>query len=114
MDDLIRKVAPADLSTIRDVTEPGRGLVPSTDSLTRLEQRYQSAGRYGLPLTIDQLGTVADCPQCHQPRQLRATPPNAIGRSVRYWSDCACVDSDRARSIAISQHAHQRATRQPG
>jgi DNA replication protein DnaC len=105
MDDLIPKVAPADLSMIRDVTEPGRGLVPSTDSLTRLEQRFQSAGRFGLPLSIDSVGTVADCPQCRQPRQLRETAPNAVNRQIRYWSDCACVEAARARSIALSAHA---------
>jgi len=88
-------------------TEMGRGLVPATDSLTRMEQRLQSAGRFGLPLTIDPLGTVADCPQCGQPRQLRETPPNAVQRSIRYWSDCACVDAARARSIAISANASQ-------
>lgn len=85
--------------------EAGRGLIAPTDSLTRLEQRFQSAGRYGLPLSIDPLGTVADCPQCGAPRQLRQTPPNAINRSIRYWSDCACVESDRARSMAISANA---------
>lgn len=56
-------------------------------------------------MTIDPLGTVRDCPQCSTPRELRETPPNAINRSVRYWSDCACIDADRERSIAISQHA---------
>lgn len=90
---------------MNDPTEIGRGLMPPTDSLTRLEQRFQSAGRFGLPLTIDPLGTVADCPQCGQSRQLRATPPNAIGRSIRYWSDCACIDTARERSIALSANA---------
>lgn len=45
------------------------------------------------------------CPQCGQQRQLRATPVNAVGRSIRYWSDCSCVEADRARSIAISANA---------
>jgi len=85
--------------------ETRRGFVAPINSLTRLEQRYQSAGRYGLPLTIDPLGTVRACPQCGDFRELRETPENAIGRSIRYWSDCACVETDRARSIAISQHA---------
>lgn len=85
--------------------ETGRGLVLPHDSLTRLEQRYQSVGRYGLPLTIDPLGTIAACPQCGESRQLRETPPNAIGRSIRYWSDCACVEAGRARSIELSTHA---------
>lgn len=70
-----------------------------------MEQRLQSAGRYGLPLTIDPLGTVADCPQCGIPRQLRETPPNAMNRSIRYWSDCACVEASRAQSIALSENA---------
>ncbi len=85
--------------------ETGRGLVAPTDSLTRLEQRFQSAGRFGLPLTIDPLGTITDCPQCGQPRQLRETPPNAMQRSIRYWSDCVCVDTARARSIELSTDA---------
>lgn len=84
---------------------PGRGLIPPSDSLIRLEQRIQSAGRYGLALHTDVLGTIAACPQCRQLRELRATAPNAIGRSIRYWSDCACVDTDRARSIEISASA---------
>jgi len=88
-----------------DPAETGRGLAPVTDSLTRLEQKIQSAGRFGLPLTIDPLLTIAECPQCHQPRQLRETPPNAVNRSVRYWSDCACVEQSRARAIALSEHA---------
>jgi len=70
-----------------------------------MESRIQSAGRYGLSLHTDPIGTVASCPQCGQPRQLRETAPNAIGRSIRYWSDCACVETDRARSIEISQNA---------
>lgn len=84
---------------------PGRGLILPSDSLIRLEQRIQSAGRYGLALHTDVLGTIAACPQCGQPRILRATAPNAIGRSIRYWSDCACVDTDRARAMAISANA---------
>lgn len=88
-----------------DQAEQGRGLRPPTDSLTRLEQRFQSAGRYGLPLTIDPLGTVVDCPQCGIPRQLRETPPNTMHRSIRYWSDCACVDAARARSMELSANA---------
>jgi predicted ATPase len=70
-----------------------------------MESRIQSAGRYGLSLSTDPLGTIAACPQCAQARELRATTPNAIGRSICYWSDCACVEADRERSIAISQHA---------
>jgi DNA replication protein DnaC len=85
----------------------GRGLAPPLDSLTRLEQRIQSAGRYGLSLFTDPLGTLRDCPQCGQQRQLRETAPNAVNRSLRYWSDCACVEADRARSIALSQHAEK-------
>jgi hypothetical protein len=89
------------------INPAGRGLAPPNDSLTRLEQRLQNAGRYGLSLFTDPLGTVRACPQCEQPRQLRETAPNAIGRSLRYWSDCACVEVDRARSIALSQNAEQ-------
>jgi hypothetical protein len=28
-----------------------------------------------------------------------------VGRSIRYWSDCACVEADRARSIELSTSA---------
>jgi hypothetical protein len=85
--------------------ERGRGLQRPMRAFDQLEQRIANAGRFGLPLTIDPLGTFRPCPHCGEQRQLRATTPNQIGRSIRYWSDCACVVAQVARAAAVSQRA---------
>lgn len=91
-----------------DGTERGMGLQRPARELARMEARLQSGRRFGAPSTTDQpLGSTTICPTCGQERTLRATAPNAIGRSLRFWSDCACVLAARDRAIAVSKNATQ-------
>ncbi len=59
----------------------------------------------GSALALDQpLGTVVRCPGCGIPRTLAETRPNCVGRTLRYWTDCPCVEQAIERVRAISQN----------
>ena len=67
------------------------GLQRPARELARMEARLQSGRRFGAPrLLTSRLASTTICPACGQERTLRATALNAIGRSLRFWSDCAC------------------------
>jgi hypothetical protein len=71
-----------------------------------LHGRRSMTASTGSAMALDQpLGTVVACPVCGEPRTLAETRPNCIGRTLRFWTDCACVTAAVARAKAICEDA---------
>ena len=99
MDDKLRRMAPSDLLLFQTV-----GPVTMPDAVSAAPSRHpiQAAGEDA------PIGTIRTCPECGDVVERRETTPNATGRTVRYWSDCRCIERRRARSEAAEAYSRRR------
>lgn len=54
------------------------------------------------------LGSEQPCPRCQAMLIRQATPPNAQGVMLHYWSACACVEAGRAAQNEAVRQARER------
>lgn len=91
--------------------------VASGAFLSQLQERVANArnsarsSRSGdapsLPMAGREVGDSATCPNCGDTVVLKATMPNAQGRSIKYWSDCRCLDGFYKRSDELVRQSDQ-------
>lgn len=111
MDDpTFRRLTAADLRRLSPAIGPDEAPPSPAPSATLPISSGEPIAMYPGPIP---LGAVQACPRCGEAQERRRTAPNQGGRTLDYWTDCACWRQRVADAAAVSQRGvgRQRGTR---